>query len=251
MNDGEMPLADHLEELRHRLLIMVVALLVAFIGSYFVARPVLHWMLNTVGVHRVIVVGVTEAFFGILKVAFMLALAAASPVIFYQLAAFVTPGLLPHERRLVAVVAVPGLLLFVAGMAGGFFLIVPTVLRIMVGFTGGGIVERFTLSSVLSFIINLTLPFGVIAELPLLGAVLARMGLLSPAWFARQRRYAIFIAFAIASILAPPDALSMILMAVPIYLVYELTALVARLAWRARARSADDMDWPPSAGKMN
>ncbi|MDA8199754.1 MAG: twin-arginine translocase subunit TatC [Thermaerobacter sp.] len=230
--DREMPLEDHLAELRHRIFIMGGALLVAFIGSYFVARPVLIWMLHTVGLHRVIVVGVTEAFFSMLKVAFILAVAASSPIWVYQMAAFVVPGLLPHERRLLAIVAVPGLLLFVAGLAGGFFLIVPTVLRIMASFTGGAIVQRFTLSSVLAFMIGLTLPFGVIAELPLIGGALSRMGLVSPAWYARQRRYAILVAFTIAAILAPPDALSMILMAVPIYLVYELTALVARLAWR-------------------
>lgn len=236
-----MPLEDHLTELRTRLITMVATLGGAFIACYFVSRPTLYWMLATVGAHHVIVVGVTEAFFSILKVDLMLALAVSSPVIFYQLSAFIVPGLLPHERRLVAWVTAPGLVLFLAGMAGGFFLIVPTVLRIMVSFTGHGIVERFTLSSVLSFIINLTLPFGVIAELPLLGGVLARMGLLSPAWFGRQRRYAILIAFTIAAILAPPDALSMIIMAVPIYLVYELTALVARVMWRRRTPPPDNV----------
>ncbi len=228
-----MPLEDHLAELRRRIVIVGGVLVVAFIGSYFIARPVLIWMLRAVGLRRVIVVGVTEAFFSMLKVALILAVAVSSPIWVYQVAAFVAPGLLPRERRLVAIVAGPGVLLFAAGLAGGFFLIVPAVLRIMASFTGGMIAERFTLSSVLAFMIGLTLPFGVMAELPLAGGALARMGLVSPGWYARQRRYAILTAFAIAAILAPPDALSMILMAVPIYLIYELTALVARLAWRA------------------
>ena len=232
MIDREMPLEEHLAELRRRIFIMGAALLVGFIGSYFVARPVLDWMLRVAGLHRVIVVGVTEAFFSMLKVALILAVAVSSPIWVYQITAFVAPGLKPSERRVVGLVTVPGLLLFLAGMAAGFFWIVPAVLRIMVSFTGGMIVQRFTLSSVLAFLIGLTIPFGVIAELPLAGGALSRLGIVSPGWYARQRRYAILMAFTIAAILAPPDALSMILMAGPIYLVYELTAVVARLAWR-------------------
>jgi sec-independent protein translocase protein TatC len=142
----------------------------------------------------------------------------------------------------------PGLLLFVAGLAGGFFWIVPVVLRIMLSFTGHGIQALFTISNLLSFIINLTLPFGIVAEMPLIAGVLAWFGILTPRWVEHQRRYAVLIAFLIAAILAPPDAFSMILMAVPIYLVYELSALVVRVVWRRREATAAATAPSPTGG---
>jgi sec-independent protein translocase protein TatC len=248
MRDREMPLEDHLQELRVRILISLAAVVVGFGIGYVTARPVLAWILLRVGLpHGVIVTGVTEAFFAVLKIAFVIGLVLASPVILYQAAAFVFPGLLPHERRAVSILVVPGLLLFLAGMAAGFFWIVPVVLRIMLSFTGPDVRPFFTLGKLLSFIFNLTLPFGVIAELPLVAGALARLGILSPAWFERQRRYAVLIAFVLAAALAPPDAVSMLLMALPIYLVYELAALVVRLAWREKAafEGVTDIDGPP------
>ena len=247
MDDREIPLSDHLEELRHRIFVIAGTVLAGFVAAYFVARPVLRWILRVVGAHHVVAVGVTETFFAILEVAFILGLVAASPVILYQMAAFVLPGLTAQERRIVSIVFVPGLGLFVAGCAAGFFLIVPTVLRIMLSFTGQGITALFTISSVMQFILTLTLPFGLVAELPLVAGVLAYLGILAPGWFERQRRYAIVIAFGIAAILAPPDALSMILMAIPIYLIYELSAVVVRVAYRRRVTySYDDV---PGAGE--
>lgn len=246
MSDQEMPLTSHLEELRTRIFIILAAVLVGFGAGYTVARPVLHWILLRVGLgHGVIVTGVTEAFFAVLKIAFILGLVLASPVVLYQVAAFIFPGLLPHERRMVSLVVVPGVLLFAGGMAASFFWIVPVVLHIMISFTGHGIRALFTLGKLLSFIINLTLPFGIIAELPLVAGTLARLGLVSPSWFARQRRYAILLAFLMAAILAPPDAVSMLMMAIPIYLVYELSALVVRLVWRARPSEAEPYDVEP------
>lgn len=248
MRDRVMPLTDHLEELRRRIFIILGAVGAGFFVGYFVAHPILIWMLQVVRFPHVIVIGVTEAFFAMLKVAFIVGLVIASPIILYQIAAFVMPGLTPAERKMVGWVLVPGVVLFVGGMAAGFFLIVPTVLHIMLGFTGPDIKATFTLSSVLSFVINLTLPFGVIAELPLVAGSLARLGFLSPAWFERQRRYAIVLAFFIAAIFAPPDAVSMLLMAIPIYLIYELSALVVRLMWRESSTAltwGQDDDLPP------
>jgi sec-independent protein translocase protein TatC len=241
VDDREMPLTEHLEELRHRLFVIAGSVLVAFVGAYFVARPVLRWMLAVVGARHVVAVGVTETFFAILEVAFILALIAASPVILYQLAAFVLPGLTAAERRVVSVVLLPGLGLFAAGAAGGFFIVVPTVLRIMLSFTGNGITALFTISSVLQFILTLTLPFGLVAEMPLVAGALANAGILAPGWFERQRRYAIVIAAGIAAILAPPDALSMRIMAVPIYAIYEVSALVVRFAYRRRVTAYESV----------
>ncbi|MBX5467440.1 MAG: twin-arginine translocase subunit TatC [Firmicutes bacterium] len=232
MDDREMTIAEHLEELRRRLAVMLAAVAVAFGAGFFYARPVVDWLVARSPLGRVVVTGVTEAFYGLIKVDVVMALVASSPVILYEIAAFVFPGLTEAEKRLVRWVAVPGLLLFLGGMAFGFFVFVPVVLHVMLAFTGQRIVPLWTLNSYLSFLIVLTVPFGVVVEMPLVTGVLAALGILEPKVLARYRRWAVLVAFLIAAILAPPDALSMLLMALPIYAVYELSYLVARLMFR-------------------
>jgi sec-independent protein translocase protein TatC len=230
-----MPLLDHLEELRSRILKSLAALAAAFIVGYLVARPMLRYIEYVTRVHQLYVYDVPEAFFGIVKLSLIAGFVLASPVIFYQVAAFILPGLVARERRLLAIVFAPGVLLFAAGMAAGFFWIVPPVLHIMLSFAGPGILPRIRLSSLLSFVIGLTVPFGFVAELPLVSGVLANLGLLSPRWFERQRRYAVLLAFVAAAVITPPNtALAMLAVGIAIYAIYELSAIVVRLAWRPR-----------------
>jgi sec-independent protein translocase protein TatC len=136
------------------------------------------------------------------------------------------------ERRVVAVITGPGLLLFLVGMAGGFFIFVPLVLHVMLRFVEPGIAELWTLSNYLNFITYLTVPFGILAEMPLVSGVLAHMGLARPDAFRRYRRYAVVGAFFIAAIIAPPDALSMLVIGSAIYMVYEVSYVVARVFYR-------------------
>ncbi len=245
MDDREMPLVDHLEELRSRLFKMLGAVAAGFIVGYIVARPVLRYILHVTDVHHVIVIDVAEAFFAVLRIAFIVGLVLASPVILYQAVAFVVPGLLPRERRILAVTLVPGVLLFAAGMAAGFYWVVPPVLHIMLSFAGPGISEDLRLSSLLSFVIGLTVPLGFVAEMPLVSGVLANLGILSPTWFARQRRYAVLLAFVVAAIITPPNtALAMLAVGGAVYAIYEVSAVVARFAWRPPAPSEDGAEEP-------
>jgi len=247
VNEREMPLMDHLEELRARILKSLAALAGGFVLGYLVARPMLRYIEFVTEVHKLYVYEVPEAFFAIVKLSFIAGFVIASPVIFYQMAAFVLPGLLPHERRLLAVVLGPGILLFVAGMAAGFFWIVPPVLHIMLSFAGPGILPRIRLSSLLSFVIGLTVPFGFVAELPLVSGVLANLGLLTPRWFERQRRYAVLLAFIAAAIITPPNtALAMVAVGLAIYAIYELSALVVRVAFRPRGATETTSEGDPS-----
>lgn len=233
MADREMSLTEHLSELRNRLFVMIGTVAVLFMGGFFFVRPVLNWIIHNTPVHHVIVTGVTEAFFALVEIDFVLSLIVASPVILYEIAAFVLPGLTRLERRVLLVVAGPGLILFVLGTAAGYFWVVPLVLKVMLSFTGSTVEPLWRLGSLLSFIIDLSIPFGILAEFPLVAGVLARLGILNPDIFRRYRRYAVFVVFLISAIIAPPEASAMLLMAIPIYLMYELSALVARMFYRA------------------
>ncbi len=238
MDDREMSITEHLTELRRRITIVIVTVGVLFLGGFFVSRPILHWLVARAHVKHIIVIGVPEAFFALIKVDLMLSLVVASPVVLYQVAAFVLPGLTDRERRVVGAVVGPGLILFLAGMAGGFFIFVPLVLHVMLTFVGQGVAEYWSLSNYLNFITYLTVPFGFLAELPLLSGILAHLGIIEPSMFRRYRRYAVVMAFLIAAIVAPPDALSMLIIGSAIYLVYEVSHGVARVVYRKRQRPA-------------
>ncbi len=233
MNDKRMTVTEHLTELRNRLFVMLGTVAIIFLVGFFYTRPVLHWIITHTPVHHVIVTGVTEAFFALIQLDLAMSLILASPLLLYEIAAFILPGLTATERRVVGVITGPGLILFIIGVAVGYFVFIPIVLRVMLSFTGNGIEPLWRLGSLLSFIIDLSVPFGIVAELPLISGVLSHLGLVHPTTFSRYRRYALLLSFFIAAILAPPDALSMTLMAVPIYLVYEVSALVARFTYKA------------------
>ncbi len=227
-----MPLTEHLTELRNRIGITVAVVGVLFLGGFFFARRVMDWLVHRAHVKHIIVTGVPEAFFSMIKIDLIMALVVASPVILYQTAAFIFPGLTKTERRVVAIVTGPGLGLFLLGMAAGFWIFVPLVLHVMLKFVGGGVSEYWTLSNYLNFIVYLTVPFGFLAELPLVAGVLSHFGIVAPASLRRYRRYALVLSFLIAAIVAPPDAISMIVIGSAIYLVYEVSVLVARIFYR-------------------
>lgn len=244
MDDREQSISEHLTELRSRLTVSLVVVGVFFIAGFFIARPVLNWLVERAHVKHIIVIGVPEAFFALLKVDLMMSLVVASPVLLYELAAFVLPGLTSAERRVVGVVVGPGLALFLAGMAAGFFFFVPLVLHVMLTFVGKGISEYWTLSNYLNFITYLTVPFGFLAELPLLSGIMAHLGLIEPSMFRRYRRYAVVVAFLVAAIIAPPDALSMLIIGGAIYVVYEVSHGVARVFYRPGGQPASSVPKP-------
>jgi sec-independent protein translocase protein TatC len=239
-----MSLTEHLTELKNRITVVLVVLGVLFLGGFFVSQPVLHWLVERAHVKHIIVIGVPEAFFALIKIDLIMALIVASPLILYEASSFVMPGLTSTERKVVAVIVGPGLLLFLAGMAVGFWVFVPLVLHVMLKFVGQGVAEYWTLSNYLNFIIYLTVPFGFLAELPLISGLLAHLGIIEPAMFKRWRRYALVLSFLIAAIVAPPDALSMIVIGSAIYLVYELSHIVARIFYRSQEAAPSTMPEP-------
>ncbi len=226
-----MTLEGHLTELRTRITIIIAVLGVVFIGGFFGSRDILRWLIVSAPVPRIVVIGVPEAFLAVIQVDFILSLIAVSPLIMYEVTAFISPGLTDRERRFVGWIVGPGLLLFLGGMAVGFFVFVPLVLRVMESYIGKDLREMWTVSNYLSFVIYLTVPFGLLMEFPLASGLLARMGILDPKVLRKYRRYAVMVAFLIAAAIAPPDALSMMVIGSIMYLIYELSTLVAMMAY--------------------
>ncbi|GAA4001448.1 twin-arginine translocase subunit TatC [Sphingomonas humi] len=241
LDDTKAPLFDHLVELRKRLLICIAVLVVAFFISYAFARPIFSVLvqpLKDAGQSRVIYTDVFEAFWVQVKVALFAALMICFPVIATQIWRFVAPGLYAKEKRAVLPFLLMTPLFFGAGASFAYFLAMPWALHFLLGFQGdiGGINQEAlpAVGNYLSFVTRFLFGFGVAFLLPILLMLLERAGIVTGAQLAAKRRYAIVGAVAIAAVLTPPDAVSQLMLAVPLWLLYESSIIAIRLTnWRA------------------
>ncbi len=246
IDDSKAPLLDHLIELRRRLLWCVAALLVAFFACLYFARPifaVLVQPLLAAGQGKLIYTDIFEAFFVEVKVAFFAALMISFPVLATQLWKFVAPGLYRTEKKAFLPFLVMTPFFFAAGACFAYFVAMPWALKFLLGFEGnvGGVTQEAlpAIGNYLSFVTRFLFGFGVAFLLPVLLMVLERAGIVTREQLAKSRRYAIVAAAAVSAVLTPPDVVSMLLMLVPLYALYEFAILSIRLThWRASRRAA-------------
>ncbi|MCA1653193.1 MAG: twin-arginine translocase subunit TatC [Sphingomicrobium sp.] len=244
IDESKQPLLDHLIELRRRVLWSVGTLGVTFGLCLTQARPIFAFLVQPLlraGQGKIIYTDIFEAFFVEVKVALFAALMLSFPVIATQLWRFVAPGLYAKEKR----TFLPFLLLtpffFVAGAAFAYFVTMPFALHYLLSYQGniGGIQQEALpgVGNYLSFVTRFLFGFGVAFLLPILLMILERAGIVTRDQLARSRRYAIVIVLAVSAVLTPPDAVSMILLAGPLYALYELAIIAIRIThWRAARR---------------
>jgi Tat protein translocase TatC len=239
---GEMPFLDHLEELRWRILWSLVAIVVCTIVGWFLLdkidiieilkRPIAPYLPGG----RLIFTSPAEPFMLTLKVAFGLGCLLASPVVIYQIWAFLSPALYERERRLIVPALAVGVGLFLAGAIACYQWLLPAALKVLLGFQRADLAPMITIDRYFGMAIPFVVGCGLVAELPLVVTILAALGIVTPQFLGRQRRYAIVIAAFLAAILTPPDAVSMLLMLGPLLLLYEISIWCAWVASRRRAR---------------
>lgn len=241
---GEQGLLSHLVELRSRLLRGVVALLLVF-GALMPFSNRLYALLATPLVERLpegaqmIAIDVITPFFTPIKLAFFTAIFVAMPYLLYQAWAFVAPGLYRHEQRLAMPIFVSATLLFYVGAAFAYFVVMPLVFGFLTGTVPEGVSMMTDISHYLDFVLVMFLAFGVCFEIPVAVVILVMLGVVTPAQLVKARGYVIVGAFVVAAVVTPPDALSQILLAVPMCLLYEVGVVAARaIARRHEASSA-------------
>ncbi len=231
---------SHLVELRDRLVkacigvALVCAALFAWPGPSqiydFIARPMIAAL--PAG-SKMIATGVISPFLVPMKVTLVLAIIISLPWVFYQLWAFIAPGLYAHEKRLVLPLVVSSSLLFMAGVAFSYFLVFGRVFAFIGEFAPKSIAVTPDIENYLDFVMSMCLAFGAAFEVPVVVVILVRMGIVSVAKLKEIRPYAIVGAFAIAALITPPDAVSMLSLAIPMCLLYELGLLVAPIFVKA------------------
>ena len=239
---GEMPFLDHLEELRWRILRSLLAIVAGTVLGWFLLdkidiidilkQPIAPYLPGG----RLIFTSPAEPFMLTLKVAFALGCLVASPLIIYQIWAFLAPALYERERRLIVPALAVGAVLFLAGAIACYEWLLPAALKVLIGFSRSDLTPMITIDRYFAMAVPFVAGCGLVAELPLVVTILAALGIVTPQFLGRQRRYAIVIAAFLAAILTPPDAVSMMLMLVPLLLLYEISIWCAWVASRRRAR---------------
>lgn len=216
---------EHLEELRFRLIVSCLAFVAAASVGWLLVPQVLDRFAQSVG--RLIFVAPAEAFFVRLKIAAAIGLLLALPIILYQAWRFVLPALFPDERQALQVFVGAGGVLFLLGLAFGYFVAYPLALAFFLSFGGEGVRPAIVASRHLGFFLGTTLSFGVAFQLPVVLLALVRLGVVTPERLRELRRVALFLAFVAAAVLTPADGVSQFLMAGPLVALYELTLLAA------------------------
>ena len=236
----KMPFMEHLGELRTRIVRSLIALLVGLGIALPFSQKIVDYLARPVqaGGHSLVFLALTEAFWVQMKVAVIVGLFIAAPAILWQVWAFVAPGLHQHEKKYAAPFVIIGSALFVGGGAFSLKVVTPYAIQFLLSYSRPGLQPMISIGSYVDFLLKFTVAFGVVFELPLAITLLARMGVVTPAMLARNRKYAILGAFIAAAILTPtPDMFNQTLMAGPLILLYEVGIISARIFGRARAKA--------------
>ena len=228
----DMPFLDHLEELRHRLIKAIAAILVFSIAAFFFSDKIMDLLSKPVD--KIYFMAPTEAFMVQIKVSLGVGIACAAPVVLYQLWMFILPGLYDKEVKIVFPIVLASTLFFYGGAAFCLFYVIPLAMNFLLNFGGESLQPLISVSEYFVFVMRMTIAFAVVFELPVVSYFLGRIGLINHKFLSRGRRYAVVIILVMAAILTPPDIFSQVALAVPLYLLYELSILVVYLTGRKR-----------------
>ena len=253
-DDAPMTLMGHLNELRRRLFRIVIIVILGFVAFYGVSEYLYDYLSAPLQAQlpagsKLIYTSPAGAFFTYMKVALVASLFGTSPITFYQVWAFIAPGLYKEEKRAVLPLAFFSSIFFIAGAAFCFFMVFPIAFKFFMGFATDTIVPMISVEEYLGFALKLLIAFGVVFEMPLFAYFLSRFGILNPDFMRRQRRYAILFIFIIAAILTPPDVFSQCLMAMPMLVLYEVSIYVSAMAYKKKEEKTEDSEEETEEGK--
>ncbi|NOQ21496.1 MAG: twin-arginine translocase subunit TatC [Candidatus Aegiribacteria sp.] len=227
---------EHLEEFRHRLFYVLGVLAGSTIVSFVFSRKLMELVLSR-GPSELQTLAPVEAFAAHLNLSLAAGILVSSPVIFYQFWRFVSPGLFRKERRAAVRSAFASVLLFLAGAAFAWFLMLGQAIDVFRSFETGNITGHWSLANYIGFLSRFILIFGVAFQLPVLVLMLVNLGVVTPENLAKYRRHIIVGLLIIAAILTPPDPLTQVMLTLPLYLLFELSLLAARVGYRRKKAS--------------
>jgi sec-independent protein translocase protein TatC len=229
----EQSFISHLIELRNRLIRSIVVLFALFIVCSFKANIIYSYIAGPLTRHmptgvQMIAIGVASPFLAPLKLTFFVALIIAFPYILYQTWSFIAPGLYAHEKALALPLLFASVILFYAGMAFAYFVAFPLIFKFIIATAPIGVSVMTDINQYMDFVLSLFFAFGICFQVPIATILLVASGIVSRAEMVEKRPYVILLAFIVGAILTPPDVLSQTLLAIPIWLLFEVGLLFSR-----------------------
>lgn len=245
--DAEQPFIAHLIELRNRLLRAVIAVFVIFAALFYFSDRIYSVVAKPLLVHlphgaTMIATEVASPFLVPMKLTLVVAIFIAIPYLLYQLWAFVAPGLYAHEKRMILPLLISSTLLFYTGVAFAYFLVMPAIFKFFTTVAPKGVTVMTDISHYLDFVLTLFLAFGAAFEVPIATILLVWAGVLTPKGLAAKRPYVIVGIFVIAAVLTPPDVFSQTMLAIPMWVLYELGIFFSRYFVRKQTDEASAED---------
>ncbi len=247
----EMPLVAHLTELRTRLLRCVITIFIVFACLFYFAQDIYTFVSAPLRAYlpegaTMIATGVASPFLTPFKLTAWCSLFLAVPIILYQVWGFIAPGLYKHEKRIALPLLVSSIFLFYGGMAFAYFLVFPLIFHFFASVTPEGVSMMTDINEYLDFVLTLFFAFGVAFEIPVATFLVIWIGVVDVDTLKRARPYVIVGCFVVGMILTPPDIFSQTLLAVPMWMLFEIGLLFGRLVQRQAPEPAEAGDQPPA-----
>ena len=224
---GSMSLIDHLGELRGRIIVALVAMIIGTVVSYYYVEDIIQILIAPAG--KLYYTKPTEAFFTYMKISIISGLIVSSPVWFYQIWAFIIPALSKGEKKVTFLIVPSAISLFIIGVLFSYYLVLPTAIEFFIGFGTDGLQPLFSIGQYIDFVVGFIIPFGITFELPLIIVALGALGILSSQRVRKFRKIFILLAFIVGGAISPtPDMLSQTMIAGPMVLLYEISHGILR-----------------------
>lgn len=236
MDEGDLrlTLVEHLGELRKRVIISFMAIIVGAIVAYNFINTIIEFIVRPAKDLEFIYLSPPELFMAYIKISLILGLIIASPVILYQIWKFIKPGLKKKERKYTIFAMFMGIIFLLMGVAFAYYIIIPMTIQFFIKMSADRITPLFSFANYISFVSSLLLSFGLVFELPLIIILLTQLGLVAPQTFKRYRKIVILVIFVVAAILTPPDVVSLVLMAIPMIFLFEFSIIVSTIIYRRK-----------------
>ncbi len=247
--EQELPFLSHLFELRDRLLRVVLVVMLIFAGLFAFANDLYHLLATPLLMHlpegsSMIATEVASPFLTPFKLALVASIFLGMPFILYQAWAFIAPGLYKHEKRLAFPLLFSSIILFYTGMVFAYYVVFPLVFGFLTSTAPEGVAVMTDISKYLDFVLKLFFAFGVAFEVPIATILLVLAGVTTPDDLAAKRSYIIVAAFVVGMLLTPPDVISQTLLALPMWLLFEIGLFFSRVLMRQREEAGDDEETP-------
>lgn len=235
MNKDDLTVVEHLEELRKRIMIVLYCLVAGVGVGFYFGKPVTKFLTKDdvpkeIKLHYF---KVSDPLTIYITVIMIMALIIISPVILYQVWAFISPGLHPKERRATLAYIPISIVLFLAGLAFSYLLVFPYLIYFTIGLASEmGVNQMIGVREYFNEMLRFTIPFGFLFQLPILLLFLTRLGIVTPMFLKKNRKYAYFGLFVVAALIAPPDLITYFMFALPMILLYEVSIQISKIGYR-------------------